>query len=91
MFDNFKKEYYGFNSLVGGTQVNFLTFKTLFPSLVLDVRRQSERLKTGVVDLVLKFVFKEVVPANTMIYVTTVSDRQYKLMSDGSNISLVSK
>src|SRR5215469_5779726 len=30
MFDNFKKDYYGFNSLVGGTQVNFPAFQSLF-------------------------------------------------------------
>ena len=47
MFNNFKEEYYGFNSLVGGTQVNFAAFKSLFPIIVFDVRKQKERLKTG--------------------------------------------
>ena len=33
MFDNFKKDYYGIDSLVGRIQVSFPTFKTLFPIL----------------------------------------------------------
>ena len=39
MFDDFKKDYYGIDSLVGGTQVNFPAFKTLFPILVFDVTK----------------------------------------------------
>ena len=46
MFDSFKKEYYGIDSPVGGTQVNFTAFKTLFPILVFDVRKQNEKLKS---------------------------------------------
>jgi len=56
-FDDFKKEYYGFNSLVGGTQVNYPAFKSLFPIIVFDVRRQSESLGFGVMDMQLKVTF----------------------------------
>ena len=42
MFHSFKKEYYGIDSLVGGTQVNFPAFETLFPILVFDVRKQTK-------------------------------------------------
>ncbi len=91
MFDNFKKEYYGFNSLVGGTQVNFPSFKTLYPIIVFDVRHQSEKLAVGIIDIQLKFEFRDVVPANTEVYVTTISDRVYQLESDGKNLVMVSK
>ena len=50
MFDSFKKDYYGIDSLVGGTQVDFPAFKTLFPILVFDFRKQNEKSKTGVTD-----------------------------------------
>ena len=33
MADSFKKEYYGFNSLVGGTQIIFSSFKGLYKIL----------------------------------------------------------
>ena len=80
MFDNFKKEYYGFNSLVGGTEVDYSSFKTLFPIIVLDVRHQSERLKSGVVDMMLRFVFYDGIPQNTVAHATIISDREYNLL-----------
>jgi hypothetical protein len=89
MFDNFKKEYYGFNSLVGGTQVNYSSFKTLFPIIVFDVRHQSERLKSGVMDMMLRFTFEEGIPQNTCAYATIISDREYKFTSDGKNLTMI--
>ncbi len=90
MFDNFKKEYYSFSSLVGGTQVNFPAYKSLFPIIVFDVRHQSERLKSGVVDISLRFFFNADVPADTMVYSTIISDRMYKFDSDGKNLTMIS-
>ena len=90
MFDSFKREFYGFNSFVGGTQVNFATFKSLFPIIVFDVRHQSEKIKTGVVDIQLNFTFNDVVPANTTLYSITISDRIFKLKSDGKDLTMLS-
>jgi len=42
IFDDLKKDYYGIDSLVGGTQVNVAAYKSLFPIIVFDVRRQNE-------------------------------------------------
>ena len=86
MFDSFKKECYRSRD---GTQVNFTTFKTLFPIIVFDVRRQSERLKSGVIDIQLKFNFTQGVPANTMAYATIISDRAYRFTSDGTNLTML--
>ena len=44
MFDDFKKDYYGIDSLVGGTQVNVAAYKSLFPIIVFDVRKQNEKI-----------------------------------------------
>lgn len=90
MFDSFKREFYGFNSFVGGTQVNFATFKTLFPIIVFDVRHQSEKLKTGVVDMQLNFAFNDPVPADTTAYSIIISDRRFNLKSDGKNLTMLS-
>jgi hypothetical protein len=90
MFDSFKKDYYGIDSLVGGTQVNFPAFKSLYPILVFDVRRQSERLKSGVIDIQVKFEFNANVPANTTAYTVIISDRFFKMSSDGKNMRVVS-
>jgi hypothetical protein len=90
MFDDFKKDYYGFDSLVGGTQVNVPAYKSLFPIIVFDVRRQNETLKTAVMDIQVKFEFGAAVPANTTAYSVMISDRFYKLSSDGKNLSVLS-
>src|SRR6476469_2703384 len=90
MFDRFKQEFYGFNSLVGGTQVNISAFKKLFPIIVFDVRHQSEKVKEGTATIILNFQFSENVPANTMSYAVTLSDRMYKLNSDVKNLMMLS-
>jgi hypothetical protein len=90
MFDNFKKEHYGIDSLVGGTQVNVAAYKSLFPIIVFDVRRQNEKLKTGVMDIQVILEFRDAVPANTTAHSVTISDRLYKLTSGTGNMSIVS-
>ena len=90
MFDDFKKDYYGIDSFVGGTQVNVAAYKSLFPIIVFDVRKQNEKLKTGVTDIPVRFEFGAVVPADTTAYAITTSDRFYNLSSNGKNMSVVS-
>src|SRR5271156_5947187 len=75
MFDNFKKEYYGIDSLVGGTQVNVAAYKSLFPIIVFDVRKQNEKIKVGVMDIQVKFEFGAAVPADPTAYAIIISDR----------------
>ena len=66
MFDNFKTNYYGIDALVGGTQVNEAAYKSLFPILVFDLRKQNERLKTGVTNIQFRFEFSAVIPSDTV-------------------------
>ena len=88
MFDSFKKEYYGVDSLVGGTLVNFPAFKTLFSILVFDVRKQNKKLRTGVTDIQVEQFFNVNVPANTNAYGCIISDRFFKISSYGRVISV---
>ena len=90
MFNDFKQEYYGISSLVGGTQVNLPAFKTLFPIIVFDVRQQDEKLKSGAVNMKLSFFFDRGVPDNTMAYSCVLSDRVFQFVSDGRSISVKS-
>ena len=90
MFDEFKKEYYGIDSLVGGTQVSVPDFKKLFPILVFDVRRQKEKLKTNVVDMQVRLFFRQNVPANTTAYSIVISDRFFTLSPDGTHMNVLS-
>jgi len=90
MFNDFKHEHYGISTLVGGTQVNLPAFKSLFPIIVSDVRHQDEKIKVGVVDTQLTFFFDTCVPANTMAYCCTLSDRVFKFTPDGKSTSVQS-
>ena len=90
MFDSLKKDYYGIDSLVGGTQVNFPAFKSIYPILVFDVRRQNERLKSGVIGIQVRFNFNANVAVNTTAYSVIISDRFFKMSSDGKNMRVVS-
>ena len=51
MFDDFKKDFYGYDELVEGSQVNFPAFKSLFLILVFDFTKQREIVKTGAIDM----------------------------------------
>lgn len=89
MFDNFKKEYDGLSELIGGNQVSYSAFKSLFPIIVFDVRKQNEKLKSGVVSIQLKFNYHNPVPANTHAYSIIISDRYLKQRSDGNNLTVI--
>src|SRR5258708_32091317 len=86
MFDDFKKEAYNYDELVGGTQVNFAAFKSLFPLIVFDLRHQNEVTKQVVIDM--RITLKTAaIPANTFAYALIISDRLFQLVSDGKTIS----
>ena len=91
MFDEFKEQHYGFNSLIGGSQVNYAAFRSLFPIIVFDVRRQSEVLRTEAINISLDFKFRDVVPDNTKAYALILSDRLYKFESDGKNLRMITR
>lgn len=89
MADEFKREYYEFNNLIGGTQMDMLSYKKLFPLMVFDVRHQSERVRSNVMTMKLDFKFSQNVPADTIMHVVILSDRVMKLTSDGQTPVIV--
>ena len=88
-FINFRKRFYGIDNLISATNVGFLDYKTLFPIFCFDLRRQSERLKTGVTDITLECRFGAAVPEKTIAHCVLISDRKLKFKSDGEKLSLL--
>jgi hypothetical protein len=86
---DFKEEYYGIDARESSNQVTPIDFVDFFPIFVIDVRRQSERLKTSVQDIQIKVEFDANVPANTTAYAVLISDRLLNLESDGSKFNAV--
>ena len=85
----FKAKYYNTDELVSNPWINPSDYKSLFPLFVIDVSKQSERLKSGVTDIQIKAQFDANVPTNTEAYAVVLSDRILKFQSDGNKMSVV--
>lgn len=85
----FGEKIYGMDSLITQSNINPSDFKDLFPIFVFDVSKQSERLKSSVVDVQIKATFNEEVPAATAAFAVVISDRLLTLQSDGQKMSVV--
>jgi hypothetical protein len=79
----FKKNYYGLSTKESSNQITPSQFIDLYPLYVIDLRRQSEKLKNTVQDIQIKASFNENPPANTIAYALLLSDRLFHLQSDG--------
>jgi hypothetical protein len=77
------EKFYGMNELIHKADITPANYKTLFPIMVFDVSKQSERLKTEVVDIQIKATFNTAVPAGTEAFAVVVSDRMLQFQSDG--------
>ena len=88
-FYQFMQKFYGISDSVTSTAVDPIAYKHLFPLIVFDVSRQSERIQQAVVDITIQCYFDGNVPAKTKAYCLMISDRRLKFKSDGSRANLV--
>ena len=85
----FSEKYYGMNELISQGNITPADYKDLYPLMVFDVSKQSERLKSSVVDVQIKATFNAAVPAGTEAYAVVISDRLIQFQSDGQKMSVV--
>ena len=85
----FRNKFYNMDDLVSNPNITPLDYRTLFPIFLLDVSKQSEKLKYSTTDIQIKMDFNEVVPANTIAYAVIISDRLINFQSDGNKFSVV--
>ena len=64
-FYQFMQKFYGISDSVSSTSVDPITYKHLFPLIVYDVSRQSERIQQAVVDITIQCYFSKNVPEKT--------------------------
>ena len=88
-FQNFINLYYKVDTMVTSTGIGPVRFKSLYPILVFDVSKQSERLKTGVTDITLQVKFKSNPKKNTMAHALIISYRKHRFKSDGEKMSVL--
>ena len=76
---DFRKNYYGMDSLISNSNINPADYKTLFPLFVFDVSKQSERLKNSITDITIKAQFSanvcKCMYRYTQAYALVISDR----------------
>jgi len=87
----FSEKFYGMDPLVTQSNITPMDFKDLFPIMVFDVSKQSERLKYASVEMQIQATFHQNVPAGTEAYAVVISDQMIKFTSDGSKMYIVMK
>ena len=88
-FSSFIQKFYKVDKMIASTVVNPLSYKSLYPIIMFDVSRQSERLKSGVTDITLHCQFKENPPAKTIAHAVMISDRKLRFKSDGEKMTVL--
>ena len=81
--------FFGMAELITRSNISPVDFKSLFPHFVFDVSKQSEKLKSSVVDVQIRAIFNEAVPTGTQAYAVVISDKLLAFQSDGSKMSIV--
>ena len=85
----FSEKFYGMDQLITQSNITPNDFKELYPIMVFDVSKQSERLKSSVVDIQIKAIFNNAVPAETEAYAIVISDKLLEFQSDGQKLNVV--
>src|SRR5688572_3412074 len=83
------EKFYGMDQLITQSNIRQDEYKDLYPLMVFDVSKQSEKLKSSVVDIQIKAIFNAAVAARTQAYAIIISDKLLKLQSDGQKMSVV--
>ena len=85
----FGVKFYDMNELIAQSKITLSDNKTLHALLMFDANKQKDKLTTSVVDVQLKTVFTENVPANTEAFTPAVSGKMLSFQSDGNkNIAI---
>src|SRR5688572_6241616 len=85
----FSEKFYGMDQLITQSNITPDEYKDLYPLMVFDVSKQSERMKSSVVDIQIKAIFNAAVAADTQAYAVIISDKLLKFQSDGQKMSVV--
>ena len=85
----FRSKFYRMDELVSNPNITPLDYNSLFPLFVVDVSKQSERIKNSVTDIQIKAKFNANVPANTEAFAVVISDWMLKFQSDRNKMSVV--
>lgn len=90
---NFKGKFFNVEStekeITSAPGMNPIEYKDLFPIFVVDVSKQTEKVKHTLSEVTIHAEFSSAVTANTRAFCTLISDKFIKLESDGNRLALV--
>ena len=85
----FSEKFYGMDELITQSNITPSDYKDLYPLIVFDVSKQSEKLKSSTVDIKIKATFNANVPAGTQAYAVVISDKFIQMQSDGNKMHVL--
>ena len=85
----FRSKFNNMSELISNPNITPASFRTLYPLFLLDVSKQSEKLKYSTTDIQIKMHFNRNVAADTQAYAVIISDRLINFQSDGNKFSVV--
>ena len=80
---------YGVSDIITQPNLTALNYRHICPLFVFDVSKQSERLKSTVLDVQIKATFNSNVSAGTKAFAVVLSDKLLRIKSDGSRMNVV--
>ena len=85
----FRSKFFNMNDLISNPNFTPAEYKNLYPLFLLNVSKQSGKLKYSTTDIQIKMDFNDNVPAGSQAFAVTISDRLINLQSDGNKMSVV--
>ena len=86
---NFRSKFFNMDELVSNPNISPTDYELLYPLVLFDVSKQSEKLKYSTTDIQVKMSFDDPAPPNTQVYGVIISDRLINFQSDGNKFSVV--
>ena len=80
---------FGMDELTTQSNITPIDYRTHYPLFTFDVSKEKEKLKSSIVDIQIKKIFTENVPANTKAFALVISDMMLSFQSDGHKMSVV--
>ena len=88
-FASFIERFYKVDKMITSTGVDALTYKSLYPIIMFDVSKQSEKLKSAVTDITLDIQFSASPAANSVAHAVMISDRKLRFKANGDHMNVL--
>ena len=88
-FSSFVERFYKVDKMITSTCVDAITYKSLFPIIMFDVSKQSEKLKSAVTDITLDIQFSATPTANSVAHAVMISDRKLRFKANGDHMNVL--